>query len=76
MGVAELKKKFIAEIEHSDGKQLNDIYDLFLHYVNGNQNEEEWDSLSDFQKSRLVKSMDNAMEGKSTPLSNVISDLK
>lgn len=64
MNVAEIKTDLHEKIEHDDNKQLREIYGLLINYFNGQYSpEEEWESLSNYQKDRILKSLEQAEAG-------------
>ena len=73
MEEATLKVDLIDKIEHADYKQLEEIYGLLMNYFNSKTDiTEGWDTLSELQKERLTKSIEQADAGLGTPVKDVI----
>ena len=67
MEEAALKIELHDKIEHADPKQLNEIYGLLINYFNSNDSTGEWDTLSDYRKERINKSIEQANAGLYVP---------
>ncbi len=73
MKEATLKIDLHDKIEHANPNQLKELYGLITNYFNSKTDiTEGWDSLSEFQKERLTKSMEQANAGLGTPVKDVI----
>ena len=66
-----LKTQLIDKIEHADLNQLKEIYGLLINYFNGEQGD-DWYSLSEYQKEKINKSIEQANAGLGTPAKEVI----
>jgi hypothetical protein len=58
-----LKIELHNKIEHADSKQLNGIYGLLTNYFNSQDITGDWDTLSDYRKERINKSIEQADAG-------------
>jgi hypothetical protein len=58
-----LKIELHDKIDHANPKQLNEIYDLLVSYFNTKDNTGDWDTLSDYRKERINKSIEQANTG-------------
>ncbi|MDB5159149.1 MAG: hypothetical protein JWR50_3856 [Mucilaginibacter sp.] len=76
MEEATLKEDLIDKIEHADHKQLREIYGLITNYFNENEDEEGWDSLTEFHKEKITKSIAEGEAGLGTPASEVIKQAR
>jgi hypothetical protein len=63
MEEATLKIELIDKIEHADAKQLKEIYGLVTNYFDSQVDIGEWDTLSDYRKERIAKSIEQADAG-------------
>jgi len=63
MEEATLKIELIDKIEHADFKQLQEIHGLITNYFNSQGAIGEWDSLSDYRKERIARSIEQANAG-------------
>jgi hypothetical protein len=71
MEEAALKIDLHYKIEHADFKQLKDLYGLITNYFNGQDTIGEWDSLSEYRKERILKSIEQADAGLYVPAKEV-----
>lgn len=76
MNVLEIKRKLIDEIEHANEQEIKDVYGLVLNYFNQQNNEEDWNKLSESQKKHLENSLKQAENEESISLSQVLNDVK
>jgi len=67
-----LKSNLIDKIEHADSTQLKEIYGLVTNYFNSRDTIDEWDSLPEYRKERILKSIEQADAGLGTPAKDVI----
>jgi hypothetical protein len=77
MNVAEIKTDLHDKIEHADSNQIKEIYGLVINYFNSQYSpEEEWESLPEYQKDRILKSIGQADAGLGTPAEEVIKSAR
>lgn len=76
MEEAALKNELHDKIEHADIKQLNEIYGLLINYFNSNDNTGDWDTLSDYRKERINKSIEQADAGLYVPVKEVVERVR
>src|SRR5262245_48274551 len=76
MNVAEIKTDLHEKIEHADSKQVKEIYGLVLNYLNGQESEDVWDTLSEYQKDRITKSLKQAEEGLGTSVEEAVKNIR
>jgi hypothetical protein len=72
MKEATLKEDLIDKIKHADNDQVRDIYGLVTNYFNEQGAEDEWESLSEYHKERIMKSIAEADAGLGIPVKDVI----
>ena len=68
MKAAVLKDDLHQKIEHADFSQLKEIYGLMMNYFNSNESDEEWELLSESQRTLIDKSIEQADAGLGTSL--------
>jgi hypothetical protein len=76
MEEATLKLELHEKIEHADIEQLHEIYGLLTNYFNSNDTTGDWDTLSDYRKERIHKSIEQANAGLGTPAQDVIQRMR
>ena len=76
MNDAAIKEDLIDKIEHADSTQLKEIYGLLTNYFNGQDTEEEWDLLPEYQKERILESLAQAEAGLGTPVAEVVKNIR
>jgi hypothetical protein len=77
MNVAEIRTDLHEKIEHADSNQVKEIYGLLINYFNGQESvEEEWDTMSEYQKSRILKSLEQANAGLGTPVEDAVKKIR
>ncbi len=72
MKTAEIKLDLHNKIDSAAGSQLKEIYGLVMNYLNGNSTTEEWESLSEPQKKKIMQGLEEANSGLGTPAKDVI----
>jgi hypothetical protein len=55
-------------------KQLKELYGPITNYFNGNQSVEDWELLSEAQKEKIMKGLQQAKAGLGTPAKDVIKN--
>jgi|GEM_PF-408257 len=77
MTTAEIKTDLHEKIDHADTDQLKEIYGLLLNYFNGQYSpEDEWGSLPEHQKTRILKSLEQAEAGLGKSADEVIKNAR
>ena len=71
-----LKTELIDKIEHADANQLKEIYGLLINYFNGQETEEGWGLLPEYQKEQIMKGLEEADAGLGTPFDEVTRKLR
>ncbi|AMR31328.1 hypothetical protein A0256_07765 [Mucilaginibacter sp. PAMC 26640] len=71
-----MKADLFDKISHLEGEQLQQLYGLVLNYLNGQEDETDWDKLPEYQKERITESLKQADEGLGRPLDIVLKDLR
>ena len=61
MEEAAIKLELHDKIEHADSNQLKEIYGLITDYFSDQETLGEWDSISQYQKDRIEKSIEQAI---------------
>jgi hypothetical protein len=73
---AALKNELHDKIDHADFKQLNEIYSLLINYFNSNDTTGDCDTLSDYRKERINKSMEQANAGLYAPAKEAVERIQ
>ena len=76
METAEIKNELHDKIDHADPKQLEQLYGLVLNYFNGQDDIEEWDTLTDYQREQINIGLAQAEAGLGTPAKDVIKNIR
>ncbi len=63
MKTAELKNSICQKIDQLDEKELNEINGIILNYLNQKDNDEEWNKLTEAQKTGLYKAIESVQKG-------------
>jgi hypothetical protein len=73
-----IKDELIEIIEHADLNQLKEIQGLLTNYINGQWvDEDEWDSsLTEYQKSEILKGLEEADAGLGTPFDEATRQIR
>jgi len=64
------------KIAHADQRQLKEIYGLVTNYLNGHDDEREWQSLSEPMKAKLAESIKQADAGLGREMGEVLNDMR
>jgi len=64
------------KIDHADHRQLEDIYGLIINYFNGQEDESEWDLLSEPMQREITESLEQAKAGIGRDAQTVISEIR
>ena len=76
MEEAALKLELHDKIEHADSNQLKEIYGLITDYFSDQETLGEWDSISQYQKDRIEKSIEQANAGLCRPAKDIIREVR
>jgi len=76
MEATEIKLDLHDKIEHADAEQLKELYGLVINYFNGTEPAEDWDALSESQKKRINKSLEQADAGLGTSAKDAIKKIR
>jgi len=76
MEEAALKLELHDKIEHADSNQLREIYGILTTYFNDQETLGEWDSLTEYQKDRIEKSIEQAHAGLVRPAKDIIREVR
>ena len=67
MTVSDLKLKLFRQIDALEKSKVEEIYGVFLNYINGQKDLSEWDKLSDNQKHGIFDAINEIEAGKGIP---------
>ncbi len=71
-----IKTELHERIEHAEGDQLREIYDLLTNYFSSQATLSEWDAISPVRKERLEQSIRQAEEGLFRPARDIIRETR
>ncbi|TFF37964.1 hypothetical protein [Mucilaginibacter psychrotolerans] len=72
-----LRFEIFHKIEQANHQQLKELNKLITDYLcNQDSNDDEWDSLPEFQKQQLKASMAQADAGLGTPINEVMDNIR
>jgi hypothetical protein len=75
MEASALKVDLIDKIEHANDDQVREIYGLVTNYFNG-QDEDGWDSVPELHQKLILKGLEQANAGLTTPAKEVTARLR
>jgi len=64
------------KIDHADPRQLEDIYGLITNYFNSQDDENEWDLLSESKRKEITDSLEQAKAGIGRDARTVIGEIR
>ena len=76
MTVSDLKLKLFRQIDSLEKDKLEELYGVFLNYINGKKDMADWNDLTDEQKKRIEDAIDQIDAGKGIPHSKVMANIR
>ena len=76
MKSSELKLKIFREIDSLEGSELNEFYGILSNFINGKKEIEDWNSLSEEQRTGIENALVQINSGKGIPHIEVISKFR
>ena len=76
MTVSDLKLKLFRQIDSLEKDRLEELYGVFLNYINGKKDLGDWNELTEEQKKGIVEAIDEIDAGKGIPHSKVIASIR
>lgn len=76
MTVSDLKLKLFRQIDSLENDKLEELYGVFLNYINGKKDMADWNNLTDEQKKGIEDAIDQIDAGKGIPNSKVMANIR
>lgn len=76
MTVSDLKLKLFRQIDSLEKDRLEELYGVFLNYLNGKKDMDDWNELTEEQKNGIVAAIDEIDKGKGIPHSKVMANIR
>ena len=76
MTVSDLKLKLFRQIDSLEKDRLEELYGVFLNYINGKKDLGDWNELTEEQKKGIVEAIEEIDAGKGIPHSKVIASIR
>lgn len=76
MSSAELKLKLFRQIDNLDKSKVEELYGLFLNFINGKKNLTDWNNLREEEREGILNAVKQIDENTGIPHSKVISRAK
>ena len=75
MTVSDLKLKLFRQIDSLEKDRLEELYGVFLNYINSKRDLDDWNELTEVQKKGIVEAIDEIDAGKGIPHSKVMANI-
>lgn len=76
MNASEIKVKLFQQIDALDKEKLEELYGLFLNFIQGKASSEEWDDLTEVQKTGIENGIYELDTKKGIPNDVVLEELR
>jgi len=76
MTVAELKLKIFRQIDSMEKSRLEELYGVFLNYINGQKDLDDWEKLTKEQKQGIYDAIEEIESGKGIPHEIVMTNIR
>ncbi len=76
MTVSDLKLKIFRQIDSLEKSRLEELYGVFINYMNGKKEISDWEKLTKEQKQGIVDAIEEIDSGNSFPNEKVIADIR
>jgi hypothetical protein len=76
MTVAELKLKIFRQVDSMEKGRLEELYGVFLNYINGQKDTNDWANLSTEQQQGIFDAIDEIQSGKGIPHETVMKNIR
>jgi len=76
MTVSDLKLKLFRQIDSLEKDRLEELYGVFLNYINGKKDMDDWNELNEEQKQGIVDAIDEIDAGKGIPHTKVMATIR
>lgn len=75
MTISDLKLKLFRQIDSLEKDRLEELYGVFLNYINGKKDIGDWEELTEEQRQGIVEAIDEIDAGKGIPHSKVMANI-
>ena len=76
MTVSDLKLEIFRQVDSLDKSHLEELYGVFINYINGKKDISEWEKLSEEQKQGILDSIEEIDNGKGIPHEKVMAKIR
>jgi hypothetical protein len=76
MTVSDLKLKLFRQIDSLEKDRLEELYGVFLNYINGKKDIDDWEKLTDKQKHGIMEAIAEIEAGKGIPHTKVMANIR
>ena len=76
MNASEIKLKIFRQVDALEKTSLEDFYGIFVNFINGKKDIDDWAMLSDNQKQGIIDAIEEIDSGKGTPHNKVINKFR
>lgn len=76
MSIAELKLKIFREVDSLEDNRVEELYGLFLNFINGQKDTEDWEKLTKEQQQGIDDAIEEIESGKGIPHEKVMTTVR
>jgi hypothetical protein len=76
MTVAELKLKIFRQVDSLEKSRLEELYGVFLNYMNGQKDINDWEKLTKEQQLGIFDAIEEIESGKGIPHETVMTNIR
>lgn len=76
MTTSDIKMRIFQQIDTLSKEKLEELYGILLNYANGQQDDADWNALTEFQKIGLYDAIEEIETGKGIPNQVVLENLQ
>jgi len=76
MTVAELKLKIFRQVDSLEGSRLEELYGVFLNYINSQKDVDDWAKLTTEQQQGVFDAIEEIESGKGIPHEAVMTNIR
>jgi hypothetical protein len=76
MTVAELKLRIFRQVDSLEKSRLEELYGVFLNYINGQKDLDDWAKLTTEQQQGIIEAIEEIESGKGIPNETVMTNIR
>ena len=76
MTASELKLKIFRQVDSLEKSRLEELYGVFLNYINGQKDLEDWTKLTTEQQQGIIEAVEEIESGKGIPHETVMTNIR